>query len=98
MINAMMIPIGLMVSAVKKLPARSATTARVAPQEGQGIFVTYLNRHTSFDVWSVSVSCMFMNVQIYPVIQAVRSIPYSLFLFLTINTLGVESSACFSLW
>jgi len=78
--NVRIIPKGFQSNAPVKSPFRIDRTDLVEPQEGQGIPVTRLNKHTpgSRDKdtfrWKVSIS------QIYPAAQAVDKSTYNLFL------------------
>ena len=90
-------PKGFQNNAPKTSPFINDKTDLVDPQEGQGILVTRLNRHTpkspAFDALRLYV----INSQIYPVIQAVDKRAYNLFRFIRVNIDNFELFACFCL-
>lgn len=85
-INAIKNPIGFILNASVKLPFVKVKIERVAPQEGQGIFVKCFTKHTSVGLYIACSDDTQKYSQAYPAKQAINNIEYNLFLLNATST------------
>jgi hypothetical protein len=88
-------PNGFQNNAPKTSPLINDKTDLVDPQEGQGILVTLLNKHTPNSSSIDALRLYVIKSQIYPATQAVDKRAYNLFLLIRVNIENVVFFACF---